>query len=321
MRHLFIINPVAKRINGNVKKIKDKLSVFFCEYPDIHYDIFESRWCRDSLTFIRRYISGTNETVRIHSIGGNGTLFEVVNSIVGLTNVEVAAYPYGSANAFLRYFGLKNEKYFFSIKNQVFDKTIPLDIIRCGNNYGAGFAIAGLEAYTNMKGDEWIAKGMPEDAAYVLAAITKIMSNKPRQKYFIEIDGNKIDEDFFSVLVANTPCYGKSLSPGSDAHPDDGILDVYLLKSLSKLKLLSGIQFYTRGEYRKKPGLVSYYKANKIKLSSDEVMCMGIDGQTMYGTSIEYEILPKAINLVCPGEVDILKLPRIYGKPKEGLRT
>jgi len=162
---------------------------------------------------------------------------------------------------------------------------------------------------------------MPEDIAYVLAAITRIMSNKAEQKYSIEIDGNIIKEDFISILVANTPCYGKSLNPGSDAHPDDGILDVYLLKNTSKFKLLSSIQVYTRGDYRKIPDMVSYYRAKKIKLSSDKVMCMGIDGQTMYGTSIEYEILPKAINLVCPGEVDISKLPRIYGKPKEGLRT
>jgi len=321
MRHLFIINPVAKRIKGKTKKIKDMLRVFFNNYPDIHYDIYESRWCRDSLIFIRRYISDSNETIRIHSIGGNGTLFEIVNSIVGLTNVEVAAHPYGSANAFLRYFGVNNKKHFSSLKNQVFDKTIKLDILRCGSNYGMSFAMSGIEAFSNMKGDEMIKKGMPEDIAYVIAAIIQIMADKASQKYYVEIDNEKIEGDFISVLVANAPCYGKAMNPAVDAHPDNGILDVYIFKNASKLKLLTTISVYTKGGYKKLKDMVLHYKAKNIKLSSDEVMCMSIDGQTMYGTSIEYELIPKAINFVCPNKVDLTKLPRIFGKPKEGLRT
>jgi len=321
MKHLFIINPVAKRIKDNTIKIREMIFAFFKEYPDLRYDIFESRWCRDSLTFIRRYISETNETVRIHSIGGNGTLFEVINSIVGLKNVEVAAHPYGSANAFLRYFGNKNQKHFLSLNNQVFDRTIPLDIIRCGNNYGCGFAIAGLEAFANMKGDVWIENGMPEDIAYILAAISRILSGKASQKYNVEIDGNKIEGDFISILVANAPCYGKSLHSAVDAHPDNGILDVYMFKNAPRTKLLSCVPVYTKGNYSKIPDLVSHFKAKNIKLSSNEVMCMSIDGQTMYGTSIEYEIMPKAVKLVCPSGVDLTKIPLIHGKPKEGFRT
>jgi len=320
MKHLFIINPVAKRIKGKTKRIRDKLSAFFSEYPDIQYDIFESRWCRDSLTFIRRYISASSETVRIHSIGGNGTLFEVINSIVGLQNVEVAAYPYGSANAFMRYFGRKSEKLFLSFKNMVFDKTIPLDIIRCGNNYAMGFALAGLEAFANMKGDEWILKGMPEDFAYVLAAIVQLMTGKASQKYHIEIDNHIIEGDYISILIANAPCYGKAMNSAVDAHPDDGFFDVYIFKNAPTLKLLSSIPAYTKGNYRKIPDLVSHYRAKKVKLSSDKVMCMSVDAQTMYGKSIEYEIMPKAINFVCPNGIDLSRLPKIFGKPKEGYK-
>ncbi|MCL2765388.1 MAG: hypothetical protein FWD40_08950 [Treponema sp.] len=320
MRHLFIINPVAKGINGKTKPLRDKITRFFSKYPDIRYDIFESRWCRDSLIFIRRYISEPNETVRIHSIGGNGTLFEVVNSIVGLENVEVAGHPYGSANAFLRYFGPKSRKHLLSLESQVFDKTIPLDIIRCGNNYGLGFALTGMEAFANMKGDEWILKGLPEDIAYTLAAVVRIMAKKAGQKYNVEIDGTIIEGDFISIMAANAPCYGKAMHAAVDSHPDNGILDVYVFKNASRLRLLSNIPVYIKGGYKKIPDLVSHYKAKKIKLSSNEVMCMSIDGQTLYGTSIEYEIIPRAINFVCPNGIDLSRLPLVFGKPKEGYR-
>jgi len=181
-------------------------------------------------------------------------------------------------------------------------------------------ALVGIEAFANLRGDEWIAKGMPEDIAYKLAAVIQIMAGKANQKYYVEIDNDKIEGDFISVIVANGPCYGKNLHSAVDAHPDDGLLDVYIFKNASKLKLLSIIRDYTKGNYRKFPDMLFHYRAKKIRISSDEVICMSIDGQNVYGSSIEYEVMPKAINFVCPREIDLAKLPRIYGKPKEGFK-
>jgi diacylglycerol kinase family enzyme len=294
---------------------------FFSKYTDIRYDVFESRWCRDALTFIRRNITNNTETIRIHSIGGNGTLFEIINSVFGLPNIEVAAHPYGSQNCLLRYFGSYNEKHFSSLKNQVFGKTILLDTIRCGNHYGIGFALAGLEAFANMKGDKWITKGIPEDIAYISAALIELIAGRASQKYNMEIDAEKIEGDFISILVANTPCYGKSMHSAVDTHPDDGLLDVYIFKNSSKFNLLKSIPVYTQGGYRKFPDLISHYKAKKIKVSSDATMYMSIDGQNLFGSSIEYEVMPKSVKFVCPNDVDLTKLPKIFGKPKEGFRS
>jgi len=322
MRHLFIINPVAKRIKGKTKHIKDRISAFFSKYPEIKYDFYVSQWCRDSVMFIQDYAAGIpNETVRIHSIGGTGTFFEVINSAAELSNVEVAAHPFGKANAFLRYFGNKNVKLFKALKSQVFGRAVPMDIVRCGNNYGICYGMTGIEAYANVMGDKWIDKGFPIDLSYMLAGMYLMLTSKVSQNYFIEIDGEKIEGDFISVMVANAPCYGRGMYPAIDAHPDDGLLDVYLFKSASTFKLLRCVPSHTHGNYRKLPNLVSHYRAKKIKLSSDEVMCMSIDCEHFYGTSMEYEIMPKAVRFVCPDEIDLKKLPRIYNRPQEGLRS
>ena len=322
MRHLFIINPATKKIKGKTKPIKDKISAFFAEYPEIRYDVYVSQWCRDAVILIQDYIAGVkDETVRIHSIGGTGTLFEVINSVAGFPNIEVAAHPYGKANTFLRYFGYRNVDLFYSLKSQVFDKAVPMDIIRCGNNYGICYGMSGIEAYANALGDVWIENGMPGDLSYTLAGMNVILRGKCGQNYLMEIDGNKIEGDFVSVMVANGPCYGINMYPAIDAHPNDGVLDVYVFKNASKIKILSRVPGYTHGKYRSIPDLVSHYRAKKIKLSSDEVMCMSIDSEHFYGTSIEYEIMPKAIRFVCPGKIDLMKLPRIYNRPREGLRS
>jgi len=161
---------------------------------------------------------------------------------------------------------------------------------------------------------------MPIDMSYMLAGMGIILKGKASQNYFIEIDGEKIEGDFISVMVANAPCYGRNMYPAIDAHPDDGMLDVYIFKNTSKLKLIKCVPIHTHGNYRKLPDLVSHYRAKKVKMSSDEVMCMSIDCEHFYGTSIEYEIMPKAVRFVCCDGIDLKQLPRIYNRPQEGLR-
>jgi len=320
-RHLFLINPAAKRIKGRVKPVKDAIAAFFAKHTWIKRDVYVSEWCRDSVTYIQQYIAGANgEPVRIHVMGGTGALFEVINSVVGLPNVEVASYPYGKANVFLKYFGAKNEKLFSSINSQVFDASVPMDILRCGNNYGICYGMAGAEAHANVLGDKMMRLGLPGDLSYTLAGMIMVLSGRASQKYFIEIDGNRIEGDFISVMAANAPCYGLNMHPAVDAHPDDGVLDVYVVKNAPMIKLIRRIPGYTRGNYRKMPDLVTHYRAKKIKLSSDEVMCMSVDAEHFYGMSIEYEVMPHAFQFVCPVGIDPMKLPRIYNRPREGPR-
>jgi YegS/Rv2252/BmrU family lipid kinase len=320
MRNLFIINPAAGKTMGKVALIRDMIAQFANAFPDVPHDVYETKRCRDSILFIRKYIAQSNETFRIHAIGGTGTLFEVINSIVGFKNVEVASYPFGNTNCFIKYFGMKNIHLFASYEKQVFGKAHPMDVIRCGNNYGISFGMAGMEAHANVLGDQWIRKGVPVDVAYTLAGALQLLHGNAAQEYTIDIDGKRIDGHFISILVANTPCYGKRMKPAIDAHPDDGLLDVYTIKNAYKRKLMTSIPRYVSGNYRKLPDLVKHYKAKKIRLSSEHTMCMNVDGEHFYGTSIDYEVIPQAIRFVCPDEIDLAKLPLLFGRPKEGLR-
>jgi len=320
-KHLFVINPAAKRISGGkaLRILRDTISAFFDEHPNIPHEVYETRWCRDSVAFIRQYVSDSpDRVVRVHVLGGKGTLFEAVNGVVGLENAEIASYPYGHANAFLKYFDRKNDKPFLSMENQVFGRAVPMDLIRCGNNYGMCFGMTGIEAYANALGNEWIDNGMPTDISYISAAMYLILSGRSGQNYRINIDGNTIEGDFVSVLVANAPCYGLNMYPAVDAHPNDGWFDVYTFKKVSRLGIIAGIPIYTHGKYLKIPKVISHYRAKNVKLASNEVMCMSIDGEVFYGSSIEYEIKPNLIKFVCPPLIDIAALPRIYGQNKGG---
>ena len=248
-------------------------------------------------------------------------MFEVVCGVASLSNVEIASYPYGYANVFLRYFSPEYKTLFSCIKSQVFGKTIPADIIVSGSHYGICYSLLGLEARTNALGYKMIDKGLPMDISFVLGAILSIFSGKLGQQYRIFIDGEEISGEFASILIANTPCYGLDMYPAIDAHPDDGILDIYLLNKASRLKTLLSISTYVYGGYRKIPSLVTHYTARKIKITSDETICTSIDGELIYTMSAEYAVLPKAVNFVIPDGIDMSKIPKIYKSPKEGMKN
>ena len=326
MKHLFIINPVAYRVKRRVNTIKKNIDTFFKDYPGIEYEIFVTKWSRDAVSYIRKYISkrdeqNNNDIIRVHSLGGTGTFFEVVSGVVGLKNVEIASYPYGKGNVFLRYFDPDYKKMFYSLKAQVFSTTIPMDVITNGNHYGVCNAILGLEARASVLGYKIISRGVPMDIGFLLGAAGTILGGNYGQRYNISIDNKDIDGEYTSILIANVPCYSIGMYPAVDAHPDDGVLDIYLFKKCSRTRLLRSMLTYAYGNYQKLPDLCTHYTGRKFTISSDETIFVSIDGESLYTMSGEYEVVPGAVQFAVPGEIDLTKLPKIFNNPKEGLRN
>jgi len=90
------------------------------------------------------------------------------------------------------------------------------------------------------------------------------------------------------------------------------------MNDMPRFKTLATVIPYTQGEYRKIPDRILHFSGKKIKVSSDEVMCFCLDGETYYEKSIVFEVAHHAVDLVCPDEIDLRKLPRIFNHPEEG---
>jgi diacylglycerol kinase family enzyme len=267
---------------------------------------------------IRRFAMETGELLRIHVMGGTGTLFEAVNGVIGMPNVHIAAYPFGRENAFLHYFDADKLHLFSSIRSQVFSSTQPMDALKCGNNYGIAYGMVGLEATVAKNSQESVEHSalLPDFAAYFRAGLKSAFTDwVPGKKYLIDLDGKTLDGVYISALIANGPCYGKNMSPAVEAHPNDGVLDIYLINDVSRLKMLLCRQAYLSGKYEKFPRSVSHYRGKKIAIDSGDVMIVCLDGQIFYENLIDFEVIPYAVDFVCPSGVDVGKLPRIYGRP------
>jgi diacylglycerol kinase family enzyme len=283
----------------------------------MQHEIHVTRWERDAMVFISRYAMQVGELLRIHVMGGTGTLYEAVNGAAGLPNVQLASYPYGTENAFLQYFGADKTHLFASLRSQVLSSAIPIDALCCGGHYGVVMGMVGLEALAT-KESQKLLEGktlLPNEWAYKYSAAKITLGRWVQgQSYRVELDGERLDGSYLSVLVANTPSYGKNKNPAVDAHPNDGLLDIYLTKVMSRTMFLSGVNQYLSGHYQRLGSVISHYRGTKISVSCADTMCICLDGTVFDENSVEFEIVPYAVDFVCPSGININRLPRIYGK-------
>src|SRR5690554_4358206 len=122
MKHVFIINPAAgaKDISGPLsQEIKQLL-------PENDVKIHITTGKNDARDFTNDYLQKhLNEEVRLYSCGGDGTLNEVLNGMVGFNNVSLACYPSGSGNDFVKNF--EDPKRFLDLAKLIQGTTKEID--------------------------------------------------------------------------------------------------------------------------------------------------------------------------------------------------
>jgi diacylglycerol kinase family enzyme len=310
MKHLFVINPKARRLAGRVNEITEEIRAFFLNHPQIRYDIHITRWRRDAEGFTRRYVDGAAEIIRVYAVGGNGTLFEVINGVAGLPNVQVTLFPFGVENSFLYCFGKDNVERFSTLRNLVFSHCISLDLIRCGNKFGTGFCIVGMDAMTAGTGKaiinslNFIPCGNVWTAGiYFLVALYFMAQSKSIRHYRIDIDGYSFGGEYLNILIANQPYEGARIHPAAEARPDDGFIDIYMSKPVPFHQRINYISDYVKGRYTKWPQHIKHYRGKRVSIVSDTVMPVCFDGEIFFDTVIQAEVVPHAADFTGPAGI------------------
>jgi diacylglycerol kinase family enzyme len=311
MKHLFIINPTAWKVQGHVAQVKEEIDACFRNYPQLSYAIHVTRWSRDAVGYIKRFCQQESGLVRIYAVGGVGTLFEVVNGAMGLPNVQVACYPLGQNNSFARVFCGNDFHIFRDLENLVFADAAPMDVICCNHSYCLSFSFCGAEALAGVQGDELVTRTrfMPPDLCYAYAGVSTLWRPGILQNYSITLDDRlSLDGDYISAFIANQPFYGYKLCPGVDAVPNDGLLNLYLWRRPPPATTLKILRDYLRGQYQKWRNYVLHYPFKRLSIASDDLIAISLDGEFSYATTVEYEIIPDGLDFVCPTGTEVKNL-------------
>ena len=295
MKHLFILNPAAGKYDRTgefSQRIRE-----ICDKKGLHYEILVSRAPGDC-TAIAQAAAATGEQLRIYACGGDGTLNEVVNGAAGYENAAVTNFPCGSGNDFIRNF---SQPAAFSDLNRLVDGEVAeLDLIRCGKHYSINICSMGLDARIGTSMSRY--KHLPlvsGHGAYLLSTGVNLI--KPlAHRYTVEIDGKVIEDELTLICIANGSWYGGGFHSVPEARTDDGLLDILLVKKLSRFQVAKVIGLYKAGRYREVPHLVTPYRGKKVRILCRKPSEINLDGELLMEQDATFEVVPKGIRFFYP---------------------
>jgi YegS/Rv2252/BmrU family lipid kinase len=300
---LIIVNPNAG--NGKGKKDWDRISGLL-EKNGISFEAKFTEKKGQAIEFARES-TGTGFR-KIISVGGDGTLNEVVNGIFTQDNcspreVVVGMIPVGTGNDWGRMFGIPLV-YEGAVKVLKENKTMPHDIglISYYNDntqekrYFINIAGLGFEALVVKKTNKQKDKGRSNQAIYFYNLLSSLISYK-KINSVITIDGKSSSCNIFSINVGNGRYCGGGMRQTPEALPDDGLLDITVIRDMSRIEVIKSLKLLYDGTILSHP-LVDGYRCNNLKVTSDPVMFAEADGESLGHTPAEFSIIPAGINVV-----------------------
>jgi YegS/Rv2252/BmrU family lipid kinase len=294
MKVLLVYNPQAG--NGRARKNLPVVENLFNKYK-IDFDL--------ALTNYRGHgtelVSDADFTKYdgIVATGGDGTLFEVINGYYKNSSekrIPIGVLPAGTGNAFARDLELDSthlEEAVKVISKQNLRKVDVGKFVTEGKVYyflniiGAGFVADANKTAQSFK--------LFGNFSYTIGVLYRILVLK-FANLKLEFDGKKIETKSTFIEVSNTRYTGADFLMAPTAQIDDGLLDITLVKKISRIKLLQTFPKIFTGKHVLIDEIETY-KASKIKIDADEAMVLTPDGELLGSTPVEISCLKHAIEV------------------------
>ena len=295
MKHLFIINPAAgsrDRTKLYTQAIQDA-----CDPKGLDYRI-EVSSAPGECTRLAREAAQTGESYRIYACGGDGTLNEVVAGAAGFDNVSVSVFSGGSGNDFVKLFD--DPKAFFDLERLLDSEEATFDLIRCNDDISLNICSVGLDARIGTDVANY--KRLPLLSgfrAYVVSTVVNVIRGIA-EHYVVDINGERIDGEQTMICVCNGRFYGGGFNPVPEADPTDGMLDVLLVKKVSRLQVPGVIGKYKSGRYKELPHLVRHFKTDKVTIHCDKPTSINLDGELRTAQVVEMSVAKEKIRFFYP---------------------
>ncbi|MDD6876354.1 MAG: diacylglycerol kinase family lipid kinase [Clostridiaceae bacterium] len=304
MKHIFLINPAAG-LQDSTERIRRDAAA---EMKGFDYEILVTKGPGDATETVRR-IAGEagGEICRFYACGGDGTLSEVVNGAVGCENAEIACLPYGTGNDFIKIFD--KTELFRSICAQVHGEAMPMDVLAVNDRYSINICNAGLDARIC----HWVVRnkrkclfggGFPYKLSLAINFFRKI-----DRRYRIEIDGEPLEADITLMIAANGRCYGGGFNAVPEADPEDGLLDILVIRKVSRPTFLRLLPDFAGGRHSELGDCQFYRRAKSLTLVSERPEPISCDGDIIVTDRAEIRLVRNALRFVVPEGVRLVRNP------------
>jgi len=300
---LVIVNPNAG--NGRGKKDWTNISSLLMK-AGIHFNVLFTERKGQAIDFTLEGITAGFR--KIITVGGDGTLNEVVNgvfsnNICSTTEISLGLIPVGTGNDWGRMFGIPLD-YERAISIIAENKQLIHDIgvisyfigTERYNRHFINIAGLGFESVvvrrTNIQKD----KGRGGKLIYLYSLLMSLLYYKNTEAE-VMVDNVKINAEVFSINVGNGRYCGGGMRQTPNALPNDGLLDVTIINGMGKLEIIRNLRILYDGTILSHPK-IDGYRCSNLKVSSDSILYAEADGESLGHTPVEFKIIPASINVI-----------------------
>ena len=306
MIHVFIVNPMAGR-GDFAEKLRKKIS----EFKDIEYYIFDTRNAGYEGELINRIQHiFEDEKLRIYCCGGSGTIRNILNDIDNLDNVEVAFFPCGLSNDFLKVFPKNEQKRFSVLEELIYGDVIDVDYIRYNNKgialntFSMGIDSSLIECMEKYRFLNTIGNISP----YLWALPVALLKSRTT-KCEVTIGDKHYVDDFTEIFFGNGNVLGGSVCVYDEAIVNDGVGKYLLLRADARRFWSIPIAFnLIKKKYYKLKYIAEYGDAQCIYIRriNDGPIKYNVDGELLtFGGTVKLEMVKKGLHFVVPKGVTL----------------
>ncbi|WP_207843479.1 diacylglycerol kinase [Williamsia soli] len=233
-------------------------------------------------------------------IGGDGSIRLALVAVRG-TGTSIGLMPAGTGNDHARALGIPIDDPVAAaaIIGAGHQRSIDLAQITLADGSNSVFgtvAATGLDALVTERAN--MLSRPKGQLRYPIAAVAEIAKLKPFH-YRITVDGTTIERDLVLASAGNTRSYGGGMHITPDAIIDDGLLDLTLVLSGSRLRLLTLFPTVYSGKHIHRPE-VEQLRGRKIVLECEPAAPIYADGDRVGMLPATIETLPGAVTFLVP---------------------
>ncbi len=304
MRHVFIINPAAGKHQNALAHIPD-IEEFFRVNPQYGTpEIVCTEYVGHATELAAQYAQ-SGEAVRLYACGGDGTVSEVLQGMYEHENAELAIFPCGSANDYIRSFPSHD---FQNLAALVAGQAHEVDLIRCGDRMSLNIACMGMDADVAGKMSKYKHWPLVSGPMAYNLAIVDVFFHRIGKDLTITLQtphGEVTRQGrYFFALAASGQYYGGGYRGAPEARTDDGILDFVLVRRMSRLSILRFLPNYKKGDVKDCP-YVESLRGTSMTVHCDEGAMVALDGEIIEKTDITFSLYERPLRFVLPCMAEI----------------
>lgn len=278
MKYYFIINPQSGKLD---KQHMEKNIDIACKVRGIDYEILYTQCVKDAERIARDI---PDEECVVFSVGGDGSLNEVLNGIAESQNKILGNIPSGSGNDF--------EKSLRQYESGILDSDLGI----INGRYFINVACLGLDADVANNLD-WTRnkKWIPVSQRYNVSLIYTYFKYKFK-KLRIQMGNASVENECTILAVCNGQYYGGGFRIAPHSLLNDGLLDIYHVEKMPKLKIIPLLLKLLKANHESAPA-VKRYEDTRLVVDCEEEYTFNVDGEMITDNHFEIELRKNAIKV------------------------